>query len=239
MEAKLLTITQAAKILHVSVDTLRRWDNSGKLTAIKKDGGVHRFYKEKDLEIFLNDLVNTAHEWMMHGVELSPTFYCSNSAVFQARLTKLEMLLMQKQGLEKTFSIIIAVAGEIGNNSFDHNLGKWPDVPGIFFGYDLDNRCIVLADRGIGVLESLRTVRPALVTHVDAVKVAFSEVLSGRSPEKRGNGLKFVRAVTIAQPINLYFTSGDAEVRMKDPLKEFRLTRGQEIMRGCLAVIEF
>jgi len=31
MEEKLLTITQAAEILGVSLDTLRRWDKSGKL----------------------------------------------------------------------------------------------------------------------------------------------------------------------------------------------------------------
>jgi len=25
-----------------------------------------------------------------------------------------------------------AIAGEIGNNSFDHNIGNWPDMAGIF-----------------------------------------------------------------------------------------------------------
>ena len=239
MEEKLLTIAEAAEMLGVSLDTLRRWDKSGKLTAVRKEGGVHRFYREKDLEIFSSDLIKLAHEWVKEESELPSTFYCSNSATFQARLTKLEMLLMQQPGLEKLFSIIIAVAGEIGNNSFDHNLGKWPDIAGIFFGYDISKRQIVLADRGIGVLETLRQVRPTLGSHIDAVKVAFTEIISGRAPEKRGNGLKFVREVTMTQPINLFYTSGDAEVRIKSPDKEFRLTRGQEISRGCLAIIEF
>ncbi|PIQ74425.1 MAG: hypothetical protein COV85_02210, partial [Candidatus Portnoybacteria bacterium CG11_big_fil_rev_8_21_14_0_20_44_10] len=50
MEEKLLTITEAAEILGVSVDTLRRWDKSGKLVAIRKEGGTHRYYRQSDLE---------------------------------------------------------------------------------------------------------------------------------------------------------------------------------------------
>jgi len=239
MEKKLLTISEAAKILGVSLDTLRRWDSSGKLVAIKKEGGVHRFYRQKDLEIFSSDLIKLAHEWAKEGLELPSTFYCGNSAVFQARLTKLEFLLMKHPGLEKLFSLIIAVAGEIGNNSFDHNLGKWPDVPGIFFGYDINKRHIVLVDRGLGILETLRRVRPTLKTHVEAVKVAFMEILSGRAPENRGNGLKFVRDVITTNPIDLFFESGDAEVRIKSPDKIFNLTRGPEILRGCFVIIQF
>lgn len=239
MEEKLLTISEASEKLGVSIDTLRRWDSSGKLVAIKKEGGAHRFYREKDLEIFSSDIIKLAHDWAKDGLEFPSTFYCGNSAVFQARLSKLEFLLMEKPGFEKLFSIIIAIAGEIGNNSFDHNLGKWPDTPGIFFGYDLNKKHIVLADRGLGILATLRQVRPTLANHTEAVKVAFTEILSGRSPEKRGNGLKFVREVTETQPVDLFFESGDAEVRIKAPNKEFRLTRGQEILRGCFAIIQF
>ena len=60
-----------------------------------------------------------------------------------------------------------------------------------------------------------------------------------RSPEKRGNGLKSVREVVSTQPIDLFFTSGDAEVRMRGSDKIFRVTRGQDNMRGCLAKINF
>lgn len=239
MEERLLTITKAAEKIGVSVDTLRRWDKNGKLVAIRKEGGAHRFYREKDLEVFSSDLVKIAHDWSKEESELPAMFYCGNSSVFQARLTKLETLLMRQSGMERLFSIVIAVVGEIGNNSFDHNLGKWPDVSGIFFGYDINKRQIVLADRGLGILETLRQVRPSLQNHVEAVKVAFTEIISGRDPEKRGNGLKFVREVVMTNPIDLFFQSGDAEVRVKSPDKEFRLTRGQEILRGCFAVINF
>ncbi len=190
MEEKLLKISEAAEILGVSTDTLRRWDESGKLTAIRKEGGTHRYYREKDLEIFASDLFKLASDWASQETEIPRGFYCPTSAVFQARLVKMERMLMEKPGFEKLYSLIVLVAGEIGDNSFAHNLGKWPDMPGIFFGYDIQKGAVVLADRGLGILETLRRVRPDLTTHVRAVEVAFTEFVSGRAPEKRGNGLK-------------------------------------------------
>ncbi len=239
MEEVLFTISQAAEYLGVSLNTLRRWDESGKLAAIKKDGGTHRYYREKDLEIFTSDLMKFASEWIEDGVEFPSRFYCQTSSIFNARLTKMEYALMQKPGFEKLYSLIVLIAGEIGDNSFAHNLGKWPDTAGIFFGYDFEKRIVVLADRGLGILETLRQVRPELPSHVAAVEVAFTEFISGRAPEKRGNGLKLVREVVIDQPFDLFYTSGDAEVRMKGSDKVFRVTRGQHIVRGCLAKIEF
>lgn len=239
MEEKLLTIGQAAEYLGVSLNTLRRWDEGGRLPAIKKGGGTHRYYREKDLEIFSSDLMRLATEWIENGTEFPGTFYCPTSSIFNARLTKMEYALMQKPGFEKLYSLITLITGEIGDNSFAHNLGKWPDTAGIFFGYDLDKRIIVLADRGLGILETLRQVRPQLKNHVDAVEVAFTEFISGRAPEKRGNGLKLVREVVLANPIDLFYTSGDAEVRMQGTNKVFGVTRGANMARGCLAKIEF
>jgi len=239
MEEKLLKISETAEILGVSIDTLRRWDESGKLTAIKKEGGTHRYYREKDIEIFASDLFKFASDWINEGAEFPATFYCSTSVVFQARLVKMERMLMEKPGFEKLYSLIVLIAGEIGDNSFAHNLGKWPDTPGIFFGYDVKKGIIVLADRGLGILETLRRVRPDLSTHVKAVEVAFTEFLSGRAPEKRGNGLKLVREVVLTQPIDLFFTSGDAEVHLKGADKLFRVTRGPNAVRGCMAKISF
>ena len=155
MKEVLLTISQAAEYLGVSLNTLRRWDENGKLVAIKKDGGTHRYYREKNLEIFTSDLMGFASEWIQNGVEFPATFYCATSSIFNVRLTKMEYALMQKPGFEKLYSLIVLVAGEIGDNSFAHNLGKWPDTPGIFFGYNINEKKIVLADRGLGILEGL------------------------------------------------------------------------------------
>jgi excisionase family DNA binding protein len=239
MEEKLLKITEAAKILGVSLDTLRRWDKKGKLVAIRKNGGTHRYYHEKDLEIFSSDLMGLASAWIERGAEFPAGFYCATSSIFNARLSRMEHELIKKPGFEKLYSLIVLLAGEIGDNSFAHNLGKWPDTPGIFFGYNLDKKEIVLADRGLGILETLRQVRPALNDHISAVRVSFTEFISGRAPEKRGNGLKLVREVILANPIDLFYVSGDAEVKMKSPDKKFNVTRGQHSVRGCLAKINF
>lgn len=239
MEEKLLSISEAAKILGVSIDTLRRWDKSGKLIAIRKDGGTHRYYVQKDLEVFASDLTKLSYEWTRDGFDLPDRFYCPNSAVFQTKIAKLQSALLESPQFFNLVSLIVAVAGEIGNNSFDHNLGKWPDVPGIFFGYDLNKRLVVLADRGLGVLGTLSRVRPELKNHVDALRVAFTEIISGRDPEKRGNGLKFVREVIAGNPMSLFFRSGDAELRLHEGESGLSITRSQVNTRGCLAVIKF
>ena len=239
MEENLLNIAEAAEFLGVSIDTLRRWDKSGKLLAIRKEGGTHRYYHQADLNLFAGDIQKTAYEWAKDGGDLSSQFYCANSSVFQGRISKLETFLAATDGLEKLGFLITAAASEIGDNSFAHNLGKWPDTAGIFFGYDLAKRRIVLADRGVGILATLRQVRPQLASHLEAVQVAFTEVVSGRAPEARGNGLKFVRKVILENKINLYFKNGDAEVRVDTEKGELRFTRGAETIRGCFAVIMY
>lgn len=239
MKEKLLGISEASEILGVSIDTLRRWDKSGKLIAIRKDGGVHRYYTKKDLEVFASDLIKLAYKWTSDSFELPARFYCSNSAVFQTKLMKLQSSLLQSPQFSKLVSLIVAVTGEIGNNSFDHNLGKWPDVSGIFFGYDLNKRLVVLADRGLGILGTLKRVRPELENHVEALRVAFTEIISGRDPERRGNGLKFVREVITQNPMSLFFRSGDAELRLQEGEFELSITRAEADVRGCLAIIKF
>lgn len=117
MNDKLLTISEAAQFLGVSIDTLRRWDSSGKLVAIRKDGGVHRYYLEKDLELFKSDIFKIGHDWALELSDLPKDFYCSNSATFQARLIKMQDLMINSEKTKKNFSLIVAVAGEIGNNS--------------------------------------------------------------------------------------------------------------------------
>ena len=236
---KLLSISQAAAFLDVSPMTLRRWDESGKLIAIRKEGGTHRYYRQRDLELFGSDLKKLAHDWVQEHADIPGRYYCANSSVFLARLTSLESALMQKPGFEKLFSLIVSVAGEIGNNSFDHNIGKWPDEPGVFFGYDIAKGLVVLADRGLGILRTLRQVRPDIPDHIEALHVAFTEIISGRAPERRGNGLKFVREVVTSNPINLFFASGDAELRLHRQEKKLQITRSSILLHGCYVTLDF
>lgn len=239
MEEELLTISQAAEYLGLSQNTLRRWDESGKLVAIKKDGGTHRYYRQSDLDLFESDLIKLAHDWTIDGSELPSMFYCENSAVFQTRLVKMQNAMIQSSLSENILPLVVAVAGEIGNNSFDHNLGKWPDEPGVFFGFDVTKRQVVLADRGLGILSTLGRVRPELKTHTEALRVAFTEIVSSRAPEERGNGLKFVRRVVAENPISLFFRSGDAELRLKKDNNELFINRSQITTRGCFTIIEY
>ena len=51
-----LSINQAAQIIGVSKATLRRWDNQGKLKAIKHPLTGYRLYEKKDLDRFLSKL---------------------------------------------------------------------------------------------------------------------------------------------------------------------------------------
>tara|TARA_B100000378_G_C18047094_1_gene412314 strand:+ start:131 stop:1366 length:1236 start_codon:yes stop_codon:yes gene_type:complete len=46
------SISEAAKILNKTPDTLRRWDNSGKLRAFREPISNYRIYKKEQLEIF-------------------------------------------------------------------------------------------------------------------------------------------------------------------------------------------
>lgn len=51
---KLLTLEETKQILNVSKSTLQRWDNSGKLTALRTEGG-HRRWKQSDIDKFIGD----------------------------------------------------------------------------------------------------------------------------------------------------------------------------------------
>ena len=234
----LISISEAASILGVSLDTLRRWDKSGKLISVKSEGG-HRKYYRSQLELYLNDFFGLAKNWVLGRVEAPSNFYCSNSAVFQTKLTRMQDMLAGVKDLAPIFPLIVAVAGEIGNNSFDHNLGNWPDVPGVFFAYDIHKRSVVLADRGLGILTTLKRVKPELGNDAEALKVAFTEILSGRAPESRGNGLKFVRKIVAENPIGLLFQTGNAELILAKDSGTLDIRHSPEPFRGCLALITF
>ncbi len=238
-QKELITIGEAARILQISVDTLRRWDKIGKLNPAQTSPAGYRLYDRSQIALFLNNLFCSAKDWVLKGDAASSQFYCSNSAVFQTKLTQLQDLLGGVTELHSIFPLLVAIAGEIGNNSFDHNLGNWPDTPGIFFAYDVYKRTIVLADRGLGVFATLKRVKPELRTDEEALRVAFTEVLSGRSPENRGNGLKFVRKIIARNPMSLLFQTGNAVLTLTQGDDVLDITTSPEPFRGCLALITF
>lgn len=245
MDKKLLSIGEAAKKIGVSIDTLRRWDKKGILTAIRPTPKGHRYYNSDDIELYLQNIFAISKKWVLEttAAELDPRFYCPNSAVFQTRLKELECQLLKLPALESEFSLITSIVGEIGNNSFDHNLGSWADVAGILFAFDINKRQIALADRGQGILKTLKRVRPELADDEEALLVAFTEKVTGRAPENRGNGLKFVRKVITecikSTTVKLYFQSGKAALHLKNGDSSLNIITSDRPFRGCLALITF
>ena len=244
MESKLLSISQTSEKIGVSIQTLRRWDESGKFHSLRRGKG-HRYYREDVVENFIRDniknLFKLAKKWAGSDSEseLPAPFYCQDVSVFQARLSRLEGDLGKVKKLNRIFPLITAIVGEIGNNSFDHNLGNWPDMPGIFFAYDLNKMQVILADRGQGILATLKRARPELKNHQESLRVAFTEIISGRAPEYRGNGLKFVKDVVESNEIGLVFQSGDAEIKIERKAPNLDIKKSNAYLRGCLALIEF
>lgn len=244
-EKELIKIREVANILNVSLDTLRRWDKSRKLKSIRLTPNGHRYYKIKEIKMLTKDIFSLAQNWISQKNPEEPIsdFYCPDSATFQLKLRELEIELQKIPDLEGNFSLVTASVGEIGNNSFDHNTGAWTDIRGIFFSYDINKRQIALADRGQGILRTLQRVRSELLTDKEALKVAFTEKVTGRAPEQRGNGLKFVKLVITellkSEKINLYFQSGNAFVELKNETKNLEFQETKESVRGCLALINF
>lgn len=242
MDSELITIGQASKLIGISIQTLRRWDDTGKLSSVRRAKAGHRYYKKENIENYnVKNLFKLAKIWIADDLGFEPRqdFYCPDSSVFQARLSRMENELGKIKELNAIFPLITAVAGEIGNNSFDHNLGNWPDIPGIFFAYDLNKKIIVLVDRGQGILATLKKVEPKLANHRDALYMAFTKIISARAPESRGNGLKFVKEVVMSNKINLFFQTGDARLEIKNQNSKLDIKKANINFRGCLVLIKF
>ena len=187
-----------------------------------------------------NDIEKLGYDWIIAESDEADTvsdYYCETRDIFQARLDRMtDDLLANNSIKEEKVYLISAVVGEIGNNSFDHNLGNWSDVMGTFFAYDFisSELKIVLADRGQGVLETLKKVKPELKNDSEALKTAFTERISGRAPEARGNGLKFSRESVEKENMKLVFTSGSARAELN---KEMKIKQIDENVKGCLAIL--
>jgi len=242
MEGEKIRIGKAAYMLGINVQTLRNWEKSGKLLPQRSKGG-QRYYLLQDIQRLALDLEKLGWAWASSAQppEIPAEYYCEQHARFTSRLEKMGLLLAEADSAsEEVASLLTTVAGEIGDNSFMHNVGNWPDVPGIFFAYDISKRVIVLADRGQGVRKTLSRVRPHIETDTEALRIAFTEIVSGREPENRGNGLKVVRRIIESNPIHLLFRSGVATLKCpKEHQGSITITIALENVRGAYATIKF
>jgi DNA-binding HxlR family transcriptional regulator len=216
---------------------LKKLQDKGLIYKVGKPPKVFYYAKNKQNGIPASnqDIVKWAQDGQ--GVSVNKDDICARRDAFEARQEKLLSLVKTELGNENTTFLIVAAVGEIGNNSFDHNLGKWLDQPGVYFNINIAAREIALADRGQGVLGSLKKVKPDLANDQEALRVAFTEVVSGRYPEQRGNGLKFVKQVIKKNNLSLYFYSGNAVAVISDAGLEVK--KQQALIPGTLAIIKF
>ncbi len=188
------------------------------------------------------DIEKLAYKWIYSDngkADMFSDYYCPTRDIFQARLDGMIIYLLKNyQTEEENVYAIASVVGEIGNNSFDHNLGSWPSIVGIFFAYQIINNKlkIYLVDKGQGILKTLKRVKPELENDLDALQIAFTKKISGRAPENRGNGLKFVRKNIADIGINLDFYSGNAVAKLNSKMI---IKKTDEYIQGCFVIIKF
>lgn len=163
-------------------------------------------------------------------------YYCKTRDVFQARLDHLLADCLRKFDKNQSY-LLTAIVGEIGNNSFDHNLGNWRDISGIYFAADLTKHEIIIADRGQGIFATIKRVKPTIKNDLEAMRVAFTERISGRAPEQRGNGLKFVKKIIEQQNWRMTFNSGNALCCIENGNTNF--VNGHKNIQGTIALIKF
>ena len=131
-----------------------------------------------------------------------------------------------------------AAIGELGNNAFDHNFNfNQTFERGVYFDTQFLGGYTVIADFGRGLLDSLRRVKPQLKNDEEAMRTAFLERISGRFPEQRGNGLKFVLETAVANKWSIFYKSGTANVNFSDGTYTFGSCR--QPYQGCLVIIHF
>src|SRR3989338_6114196 len=120
MDKDRIRIGEAAKILGVTAQTLRNWEKSRKLVSERSSGG-QRFYRLEDVRRFAVDLQKLAWAWATSAQppELPEEYYCERQDRFTSRLEKMGLLLARTATVEENLaSLLTAVAGEIGDNSF-------------------------------------------------------------------------------------------------------------------------
>jgi hypothetical protein len=177
-----------------------------------------------------NNIIETVVLDMQNLFSGSTGYFSETRDIFTSRI--------QSYAIEKENYLEIAVIGEIGNNTFDHNFGFVNEFPkGVYCNTEYLRKYTVLADYGKGLRQSLIAVMPSINSDMEAIEIAFTKRISGRSPEQRGNGLKFVSETVRENNWHLYFQSGVGSCSIdKDGIK---FTERKIFLTGCLAIIDF
>jgi len=192
----------------VSLLLIESKDQPGKKIILPKNQDLLKYLKRMHLQEILKELayieeaefdsVEVPEHYNLNLQELS---HCKYRDEFDARLGHfLGMFLNFGMELNDA-KLATAIVGELGNNVFDHNLGKWPtDVSGCIIAAQnfpkLKKIEFAIGDPGIGFLGSLKAAFPELDSDIKAIKKGLAGN-TGRIGENRGNGLKYIQSWTI------------------------------------------
>ncbi len=166
-------------------------------------------------------------------------WYCEDRGQVKGRQPNWYKLLSAWTREPNQAALLLAIIGELANNSFDHNLGVWKDYPGCLVGLYFQAKTIeiVVADRGQGIVSSLANQLPKNTESTEILRVAFEERISGRAPERRGNGLKFVCEKIDGMSRRLFCFSGNASYA-RGRLR-YSFSSSLKDMPGTLTAIEW
>lgn len=132
--------------------------------------------------------------------KVSKDYWCFYRDEYKQRTERYFRQMLKKHDFNYA-ALLLSALSELGGNSFDHNLGKSKELPGLcFYANEAE---IFLFDDGQGIRSSLSAVGFSKSTDQEYVDMAMTEVVSGRAPEQRGNGLKLV--VNVMKNLNLGF----------------------------------
>lgn len=134
-------------------------------------------------------------------------FICESRDVFRARSERWFRSLIPVVGVDKSAQLL-TIVGEIGNNCYDHNLGRWQDRPGLCFFY-VPGLALIF-DNGQGIYASLSLAGYKFESEKAFLNAALTERITGRKPESRGNGLKLVMKYVNELQIEFATQTGDA-----------------------------
>jgi hypothetical protein len=176
------------------------------------------------------NIVKAVISGLKGGKESQKEYFSETRDIFAARLQS--FIIENKKYLEA------AVIGEIGNNTFDHNfIFENNSLRGVYCNMAYQNQYTVLADFGRGIKQSLMDVLPSIQSDTEALEIAFTKQISGRSLEQRGNGLKFVSETIRQNNWHLFFQSGSGCCSIDNAGVNF--FTAADTLPGCLAIINF
>lgn len=213
---------------------IERHNSSDKKVVLPKSEELLKYLRRMRFNDILNELGYNAEAELLERIQVPERYnmniheitHCSSRDQFDGRLGRF-ISMFQHFGLdENEAKRATSVIGELGNNTFDHNLGNWPtDIGGCIIAaqnYPNFKRIqVVVGDPGVGFFGSLKAAFPELKSDIEAIKKGLAGN-TGRIGEVRGNGLRIIQNWTIDNFSGiLAIHSGEGFVRVdKEGIKD-------------------